>query len=159
MKQRLVPVLLVVQASVATACGAKAPIAGESGGTGGNGGLRGSMSSNCDIQLAQQTVQALGLTVEGPPSTLEETVPAELTGPDWGLIAVLCAEGGYDLSRFAGSATCSVMQEITRVCQGLPAEAWVIMREGVVGCVYITLRPGSGLAPGAYSVADPNCHD
>jgi hypothetical protein len=159
MKRHLAAVPLIAFASVATACAANAPIARESDGVGGAASGSGGSAGSCDVQLAQQTVQALGLTAAGPPSTFQETLPTELTGPNWGLRDITCQEGGYDLSRFAGTTVCSVMQEITSVFQGLPAEAWVLMRDGMVGCVYITLRPGSGISGGIYSVTSPNCHD
>jgi hypothetical protein len=117
----------------------------------------GGVAPGCDLLVAQPTIAALGLTPVGAPQTLDQTLPAALTDANWGLKAIVCQEGGYDLSSVAGSTVCLVGQDMTQLCQGYPARVWVVMKDGVVVCVYKTVRSNVPIAPGVYAANDQSC--
>jgi hypothetical protein len=156
---RLEPTPLILLASAAVACMANAPIARESEGTAGATSGSGGAAGDCDLHLAEEMVQAVGLTAAGPPTAYEETLPAEFTDAHWGLLSIVCQEGGYNLAPFAGTRVCWVAEDVTRLCEELPTTVAVLMREETVACVFLGFRPGIGSPPGVYSVTSPNCHD
>jgi hypothetical protein len=180
MRRYLARTVWIAVAFVSAACVANAPIVSDSveaagaaghgvggssssgglAGGGGGGGLgAGGIAPGCDLTLAQQTVQARGMTITATVQTYEFTLPSQLTDPDWSVKAQACQEGGYNLSGFAGGNLCGVYQWVTRLCGGQPTGAWVLMRDGTVACVYVTFQPGYGAPPGVLSVTDPTCAD
>ena len=68
-----------------------APPADAQGGT--------AIAPGCDLDVAWKAIAAAGLTAEGFPQTLSDTLPATLaTDTNWGLKAAVCQQGGYDIT-------------------------------------------------------------
>ena len=127
-----------------------APPADAQGGT--------AIAPGCDLDVAWKAIAAAGLTAEGFPQTLSDTLPATLaTDTNWGLKAAVCQQGGYDITPLAGKSICLLEQDITQRCQGNPASVSVLMDNGAVACIYKTVRKGFGATPGVYSATSPNC--
>jgi hypothetical protein len=116
------------------------------------------IAPGCDPSAASAALTALSITPVGTPQTLNATLPAVLaTDDNWGLKATVCRQAGYDITALAGKTVCLLGQDMTQVCQGIPATAWVVMNNGAVACVYKAVRPGFSLAPGVYAANDANC--
>lgn len=116
------------------------------------------IAPGCDPSAASAALTALSITPVGTPQTLNATLPAVLaTDDNWGLKATVCRQAGYDITALAGKTVCLLGQDMTQVCQGIPATAWVVMNNGAVACVYKSLRQGFRLAPGVYAANDANC--
>ena len=127
-----------------------APQADAQGGT--------AIAPGCDLAVASSAIAALGLTAVGTPQTLNQTLPAALaTDDNWGLKATVCQQGGYDITPLAGKTVCLLGQDITQMCQGLPASVWGLMNNGAVACVYKTIRKEFSIPPGVYAANDANC--
>lgn len=110
--------------------------------------------SGCDIVKAAEALSAAGIVTVGVRVTVNEDLAANLaSGPNWGVKDIECREGGYDLSPVAGKSVCLVSFDTTSLCQQLPAQAWVVMSEGTVRCIYRS----ADLSPGIYSVHDMFC--
>ena len=89
---------------------------------------------------------------------LSATLPAVLaTDANWGSRVTVCQQAGYDITALAGKTVCLLGQDMAQMCQGIPATAWVVMNNGVVACVYKTVRPGFDTAPGVYAANAANC--
>jgi hypothetical protein len=114
--------------------------------------------TGCDVAKAAQAVSSAGLVTVSEGQTLDVSLPSDLaSSPNWGVKDVECREGGYDLSAVAGKSVCLVSFSTTTLCQDQPTDAWVVMSDGMVRCIYQAVRPGSSLAPGVYSVHDSLC--
>jgi hypothetical protein len=112
----------------------------------------------CDPAKAAQAVTAAGLTIVGEAQTMMETLPTSLaSGPNWGVKDSECRAGGYDLSVAAGKTVCLASFATTSLCQGEPTNAWVVMWDGSVRCIYQAVRPPSSLTPGVFAVHDSVC--
>jgi hypothetical protein len=127
-------------------------------GAGGAGGVTGTAgSAGCNVDVARQTLGALGIGTTGEVSTSTVALPPALTDAQWSVKSEVCRQGGYDLAPVAGMTLCLVSQVATGMCQGNPARVYVLMSNGAVACVFKALCPGSRIAPGVYSVVDPLC--
>jgi hypothetical protein len=116
------------------------------------------IAPGCDPVAASNAIAALGLTAVGPPQTSNATLPAVLaTDANWGLKADVCQQASYDITALAGKTVCLLGQDMTQMCQGLPASVWVLMNDGAVACVYKTLRKEFSVPPGVYAANDANC--
>ena len=116
------------------------------------------IAPGCDPAAASAALTALSITPVGTPQTLNATLPAVLaTDDNWGLKATVCQQAAYDITPLAGKTVCLLGQDMTQMCQGIPATAWVVMNNGAVACVYKALRQGFRLAPGVYAANDANC--
>jgi hypothetical protein len=114
--------------------------------------------TGCDVAKAAQAVSSAGLVTVSVGQTLDVSLPSDLaSSANWGVKEVECREGGYDLSAVAGKTVCLVSFATTTVCQDQPTDAWVVMSDGIVRCIYQAVRPGSDSAPGVYSVHDSLC--
>jgi hypothetical protein len=113
----------------------------------------------CDPAAATTALSALGIVTAGNPEMLSATLPAVLaTDANWGLKATVCQQAGYDITALAGKTVCLLGQDMAQTCQGIPATAWVVMNNGVVACVYKTVREGLGTARGVYAANDASCN-
>jgi len=112
----------------------------------------------CDPKVATPALSALGIMTTIDQQLITLTLPLDLAADaNWGLKATVCQQAGYDLSALAGKPVCLLGQDMTDRCQGNPATAWVVMNNGVVACVYKSVRQGYGAAPGVYAANDPAC--
>jgi hypothetical protein len=121
------------------------------------------MAPGCDPAAASAALTALGITPVGAPQTDSETLPLPLTSngvyTEWSLIASSCQQGGYDITPLAGKTICALGQDMTQLCQGLPAGVTVLMNSGSVACIYKHIRAEDTIAPGIWSATDPSCTD
>jgi hypothetical protein len=93
-----------------------------------------------------------------------DTVPSDLAppywqnGPFWGLLAIVCSEGGYSLDEYAGKELSFVSYQIKEYYENEPLLAWALhdKENEICVCVYKTVRSGSTLVPGIFSVKDKN---
>jgi hypothetical protein len=131
-------------------------VSGAGGGGGSAAGGNG-VAAGCDVDVARQALQALGIATVGDISTFEMPLPATLTDAQWSVKSEACRQGGYDLSAVAGMTVCMVSAVVSGTCQGNPTRVWVLMSNGTVDCIYRALCPGSRIAPGVYSAVDPLC--
>ncbi len=116
------------------------------------------VAPGCDLDVAAKAIAASGVNAVGSPQTLNVTLPTTMaTDDNWGLKETICQQGGYDIAPLAGKTVCLVEQGSTQLCQGAPSDVWVVMNDGAVACIYKAVRQGVMLAPGVYSVTDPNC--
>ena len=76
---------------------------------------------------------------------------------NWGLKAIVCEEGGYDLYPFAGKTVTLTMVDIKGTCQDEKIRIWVVSEEDIIAGAYITTREGSSMVPGVWSVNSGNC--
>lgn len=117
-----------------------------------------SSATGCDLAAAAQAVSAAGMTTVGEAQTVNVDLPSSLSSSaDWGVKDVECRAGGYDLSVVAGKSVCLASFAITDLCQQQSTNAWVVMSEGTVRCIYKAVRPDSPMTPGVYSVHDSAC--
>jgi hypothetical protein len=94
----------------------------------------------------------------GEAQTVNVDLPSSLSSSaNWGVKDIECRAGGYDLSVVAGKSVCLASFAITDLCQQQPTNAWVVMSEGTVRCIYKAVRPDSPMTPGVYSVHDSVC--
>jgi hypothetical protein len=115
-------------------------------------------TAGCDSSVAATALSALGIVAAGDSRMLSATLPAVLaTDSNWGLKARVCQEAGYDITALAGKTICLLGQDMNQLCQGIPSTAWVVMDNGAVACVYKTVRPELGTAPGVYAANDAGC--
>jgi hypothetical protein len=116
------------------------------------------IAPGCDLTVASNAMSAFGLITSGSVQTSNATLPAVLaTDANWGLKADVCRQAGYDITPLAGKTICSVSQDMTQLCQGLPAGVTVLMNSGSVACIYKHIRTGVMIAPGIWSATDPSC--
>jgi hypothetical protein len=112
----------------------------------------------CDIRAVSTVLSPLDLAAVGTPQILNAGLPGDLAADaNWGLKATVCKEAGYDLSPAAGKAVCLIGQDVAQRCQENPATAWIVLNDGAVACVYMTVRQGYPVTPGVYAVTDPTC--
>jgi hypothetical protein len=118
--------------------------------------LVGAIAPGCDLSAAAKAIADLGLIATTSAETLNATLPSPLSGPDWGLKAIICRDGGYDISALAGQTVCLVKQPIVHPCEQSPCLAWVVMSGGDVKCVYESDDSVPGLyPPGDYTYLCP----
>jgi hypothetical protein len=106
------------------------------------------VAPGCDVAAARAEMTARGLTVAGAALTFNDTLPAPISGPNWGLKSIACQDGGYDISSLAGQTVCLVEQPIAQACAQAPNLAWAVMSDGAVKCVY----KSDNSTPGIYAV-------
>jgi hypothetical protein len=112
----------------------------------------------CSAQAVPTLLPPLGIVAVGSPQVLSEVLPADLAAdPNWGLKATVCRDAGYDLAPAAGKTVCVIEQDISQRCQENPATAWIVLNDGVLACVYVTVRQGYLVTPGVYAANDPKC--
>ena len=110
-------------------------------------------ASGCDVAAAQAAMAALGLVAAGSATTLNDTLPSPISGPNWGLKSTACQDGGYDISGLAGQTVCLVKQPIAQACAQAPDFAWAVMTAGQLKCVYESAESN----PGIYAVGGYVC--
>ncbi len=83
-------------------------------------------------------------------------LPLEFSDANWGHKALVCADGGYDLNAYAGKEVILLSYNIGGYVSFQPLMVWAILdqeREKCI-CMFKTVRPGSGLVPGIFSVKE-----
>lgn len=83
-------------------------------------------------------------------------LPEKLSDANWGLKKIICEEGGYDLAKHANQTVNLQSYRTNKYYQNEQLNVWIITNEDEVICVYLTVDEASTLAPGVFSVNDPN---
>lgn len=105
-----------------------------------------------------EELERLALHPTGRAEVKEINLPDDLdAGPNWGVKAYECREGGYDLYPYAGDSATLTSMNIMGRCSVERIKVWVVSKEDAIACVYFTVREGSTLTPGVFDVNDPNC--
>jgi hypothetical protein len=111
------------------------------------------MGSKClfasSIDAVLQELKKLNIEVAGPAEQTEEQLPAEFSGPYWGLLKNICRDSGWDLAAYAGKKVLSTCFPIKEKYGDDPLNVWVISSGEKIVCVYKTVRD---LAPGIFPV-------
>jgi hypothetical protein len=108
-------------------------------------------------EVVRQEIERLGFETTGEATVQTVDLPSQLDDANWGLKAMVCQEGGYDLYFYAGETVTLTSVDITETCQGEALRLWVVSKDEDIICVYKTVREGSGAAPGVWSVYDKDC--
>jgi len=121
---------------------------------GNDGGTPGWVPMSCGPGiLAKQTLEQCGIGTTGGFHVQQIPVPAELTGPNWGIKDTTCDQSGWDLGRCAGStATFTSLAATATNAQGDPLTVWVAALGDTVCCVY---GSDDASAPGIYPMSCP----
>ncbi len=144
------------------ACIGTGSIGTTAGGVGGAGGTMGLVSTGgassaattdrapgggttAVSSLAAQTLGSCGVSTTGSPSVQTIDVPSALTGANWSAKALICQQGGWDLTQCAGkSATFTTFDSSTTSSSGKPMTIWVASIENTVCCLYAEETSSNG---------------
>jgi hypothetical protein len=114
-------------------------------------------ASASDMDAILSEFKKLKIEVTGSPVKQFETqLPAALTDANWGLKKMICEQGGYNLSPYAGkkvTLSCFPISEKYRSKE--PLNAWVVSSGDKVACVYKAVSENSSMAPGVFAVEKP----
>lgn len=110
-------------------------------------------AENKNIILSE--LEKLNIIIAGQPEQIKLKLPSILSDANWGLKKIVCEEGGYNLSAYAGQ-TVLLTQYLTNEVYGNtePLNVWVISSGGQVVCVYKTVTENSTMEPGVFSVKE-----
>jgi hypothetical protein len=108
-----------------------------------------------DTDSILQELKKLNIEVTGPAKQIEETLPAELSGPNYGLKKIICERSGWNLSAFAGKKVLFTCFPIKEKYENELLNVWVISYGEKIVCIYKTVREGSALTPGIFPVGNP----
>jgi hypothetical protein len=79
------------------------------------------------------------------------TLPKTLADANWGLKQIICQEGGYDLTPYAGKTIDAYYYPIREKYNGIePLSLWILNDGQKVICAYKAVRSGSQLTPGIF---------
>src|SRR5664280_435526 len=100
-------------------------VVGGSSGFAANGGAP-SGGTTAFSNLVAQTLGSCGVSTTGSASVQTIDVPSTLTGANWGAKALICQQGGWDLTRCGGkSATFTSFDSSTPSLNSKPMTIWV----------------------------------
>jgi hypothetical protein len=108
-----------------------------------------------DINVILSELKRLNIKIMGPAKQIETQLPSELSDANWGLKKIICEQGGYNLSAYAGkkvSLTCFPISERYHFIE--PLNVWVVSSGDKIVCVYKTVRENSNIIPGVFPVQD-----
>ncbi len=106
-------------------------------------------------------LERLNIEITGQSKEVELQLPSILSDANWGLKKIICEEGGYDLTKYAGrdvlitsySINNEVYKQTTKFgTEELPLKVSIITANNEVICVY---KIASDLIPGVLSIKDP----
>ena len=107
-------------------------------------------------KLILSEFERLKITTDGQPRQQKLTLPPDFIDASWGLAKNICEAGNYDISLYANKAILFTAYPISKKYQDEPLDAWVMTSGDKIICVYMAVRKDSKLAPGVFSVNDPN---
>jgi hypothetical protein len=117
------------------------------------------LASDMDALLAE--LKRLKIEVAGPATKqIDVQLPPKLSDANWGLKKIICEQGGYDLSAYAGkkvTLSCFSMREKYNSKESL--NVWVVSSGDNIACVYKAVGEGSSMAPGVFSVENPKAKE
>ncbi|HCC60136.1 MAG: hypothetical protein A2402_01915 [Candidatus Staskawiczbacteria bacterium RIFOXYC1_FULL_37_43] len=102
------------------------------------------------LELKKLNITAIEKTKE-----MEYNIPENLSDVGWYLKKIICEEGGYDLSPYAGKTVLLTRYSTNEVYDNTePLDVWAVSSKGKVVCVYKTVTENSTMAPGVFSVKE-----
>lgn len=97
----------------------------------------------------------LNITAVEKTKEMEYSLPENLSDAGWYLKKIICEEGGYDLSPYAGKSVLLTRYSTNEIYDNTePLDAWAVSSKGKVVCVYKTVTENSTMVPGVFSVKD-----
>lgn len=100
-------------------------------------------------------LKKLNITAIEKTKEMEYKLPENLSDAGWYIKKIICEEGGYDLSPYAGKTVLLTRHSTNEVYDNTePLDAWVVSSKGKVVCVYKTVTENSTMAPGVFSVKE-----
>jgi hypothetical protein len=134
-----------------TSCASSAPAAGEPN--------QGQPSSVSPASADPQPLAArFHLHITGEGSLRQWRLPERLTDANWGLKQEVVSESGYDLRPYAGQRVTLVCYPIRERYRSDPLYLWLVESDGAIVGAYATVREGSTLAPGVFSLSEVGGH-
>lgn len=103
-------------------------------------------------RIIPSELEKLNVEVTGPSVETEIQLPLTFSDANWGLKKIVCEEGGYDLSSYAGKPVSFTSYNINDTYDGHPLDLVLISSGNVIVCAYKTVREGSNLSPGIFPV-------
>ncbi len=114
-----------------------------------------SSSGANDRSVILSELQRLNIEVTGASKQIELELPSVLSDANWGLKKIICEEGGYNLSAYAGKTILFTSYPINEVWNNTePLNVWVATSEDKIVCVYKAVRENSMVAPGIFSIKE-----
>ena len=105
-----------------------------------------------DRNVILSELKRLKIKVTGSAKQIEAQLPIKLSGADWGLKKIVCEQGGYDLSAYAGKKVSLIRFPISEKYASEPLNVWVVSCNDKIACVYKAVREGSNLVPGVFPI-------
>ncbi len=115
--------------------------------------------------VGRDIIQAYNFHIQGQPTTTTLNLPKQFTDANWGLKELLCQRAGYDLTPYAGQTVSLVQYRVTENyyfsakpkpwAAGESLYLWIVAKDGVSVCGFLSAREGSSLIPRVFAVNDP----
>ncbi len=100
-------------------------------------------------------LQRLNIQVTGQEKQIELELPPILSDANWGMKKIICEEGGYNLSAYAGKTLLFTSYPINEVWNSTePLNVWIVTSGDKIVCVYKTVGENSNAAPGIFSIKE-----
>jgi hypothetical protein len=110
-----------------------------------------------DNRLADSiTIQQYRFYYNGEPTTSTLTLPQELNDAQWALIKNSCEQTGYSLDSYVGQNITSIKYSIIETYLNEPLYLWVLEKNQITICAYLSVRENSTAAPGVFALNNPN---
>ncbi len=85
---------------------------------------------------------------------VEDTIPDNFAKLPWLYDSIVCEDGGYNITRYKNEAVKFLGYNSNKHWRNEPLNVWAITNEDTCICVYFSVREGSSMAPGIFSVND-----
>ena len=100
-------------------------------------------------------LKKLNITPVEKTKEMEYNLPENLSDAGWYVKKIICEDGGYDLSPYAGKTVLLTRYSTNEVYDNTePLDVWAVSSKGKVVCVYKTVTENSAMAPGVFSVKE-----
>lgn len=102
--------------------------------------------------LGSDIIQKYNFHVEGDPTITSLTLPQQFTDANWGIKENVCAQTGYSLIPYAGESISAIKYAITEKYLSEPLYLWILAKDQIGICSYLSVRENSNAAPGVMAV-------
>lgn len=100
-------------------------------------------------------LKKLNITGVEKTKEIELRLPEILSDDNWGVKELICKDGGYNLSDYAGKNVLLTRYSTNEIYDKTePLDVWIIKDKDKIVCVYKTVKEGSNMAPGVFSVKE-----
>ena len=103
---------------------------------------------------ARAVAQAHGLHISGGAVVIDATLPRRLDDANWGPKAAVSRAAGFDLEPLAGRSVLLERYAISERYGREPLYQWLVESGDRIVGAYLSVREGSTLAPGIFSLDD-----